>query len=91
VTSPAARRSARRRSTRREAGPAQIVGERLAEEAGRDDDAIGAPEPLQHEIAQAAAHRVADQQRAGEHRHRRRHAGDHGEVGAPVVAQAGDA
>ena len=59
-----------------------------AEESGRDDRRVGAPKTLQHEIAQAAADGVADEQRAGEHRHRGRHAHDHGEVRPPVVAQA---
>ena len=49
------------------------------------DDVLGAAEPADRDIAQAAAHRVADEQRAGEHRHRRRHAQHDGQVRAPVI------
>ncbi len=45
-------------------------------------------EPLQHQVAQARAHRYADHQRAGQHRDRDGDAGDDGEIRAPVVAQA---
>jgi hypothetical protein len=43
---------------------------------------------LDDEIAQAAAHGVADQERTGQDRHRRRHAGDYREIRSPVVAKA---
>ena len=49
---------------------------------------IGVAEPRHRQLAQARLHRRADDQRAGQHRHRDRHAGDDGQVGAPVVAQA---
>ena len=68
--------------------PAQIVRERFAEERRGHDDAVRPAEPLKHEIAQAPAHGVADQQRAREHRHGRGDAGDHGEVGPPVMTKA---
>ena len=52
------------------------------------DDAIGPAEPLQHEVAQARAHRDADHQRAGEHRDRNGDAADDREIRAPVMTQA---
>ena len=81
MTSGAARK-------RREAGWLEVLRELLAEESSETTADIGGAETLQHQIAQAAAHRVADEQRAGEHRHRGRHADDHGEVRPPVIAQA---
>ena len=68
----------------------QIRRERLPEEAHRRDDLTSPAEPRQHQIAQAAAHRVADQQRAPEHRHRGGDAERDGDVGAPVVGGATD-
>ena len=67
---------------------AKIIGQRFAEEAGGVDGDAGPPEPLQREIAQAAAHRIADDERARQHRGRGRHAEEHGQVGAPVEADA---
>ena len=88
VGDEAARRDQRRR--RRGAARDEIRRQRVPEESRRRDDVAGPPEPRQHEIAQAAAHRVANQQRAAEHGHRRRHAEDDGEVGAPVVGGAAE-
>ena len=48
------------------------------------------PEPRHRQLTQARTHRVADHQRAGQHRHGDRHAGDDGEVRAPVVRQAAE-
>src|SRR6185295_14818295 len=59
--------------------------ERFTEETGRDDCRIGAADPLEDEVAEAAAHRVADEQRAGQHGDRRRDAEHDGRVGAPVI------
>ena len=42
----------------------EIVRQRLAEEPARRDHRLGASEPSDRDVAQAAAHRVADQQRA---------------------------
>ena len=67
---------------------ADRLGQRLAEEVRRHDDVVGVAEPLQHEVAQARPHRVADEQRAGEHGDRRGDAGDDGQVRPPVVAEA---
>ena len=69
----------------------EVLRELGAEESSRDDRHIGGAKTLQYQIAEAAADGVADEQRAGEHRHRGRHTGDHGEVRPPVIAQsAGD-
>ena len=64
------------------------VGKLPAEERRGSDDQIGSAEPLQHEIAQAAADGVADEQRAGQHGHRRGDAQDDRHVGTPVIRQA---
>ena len=48
------------------------------------------PEPAERDIAQAAAYRVADDQRAGEDRDGGRHAEDNGDIGPPVIDGAGD-
>jgi hypothetical protein len=73
----------------REGGVGGDVGGQLfAEKARRDDDLIGAAEAIEHQIPQAAADRVADQQRAAEHRHRGRDAEHHRGVGAPVVPES---
>src|SRR5689334_15954769 len=69
---------------------AQLIRERGAEQPGGDDDPIGAAEPLHDEIPQAAADGIADEERAREHRAGRRDTGHHGEIGAPVVAEAVD-
>ena len=66
----------------------KVFAERLAKKSGRDDDSIRPTELHQQQIAQAAAHRVADEQRAREHRNRRRDAGNDSEVGPPIVRQA---
>jgi hypothetical protein len=69
----------------------EVLRELGAEESSRDDCDIGGAKTLQHQIAEAAADGVTDEQRAGEHRHRGRHPCDHSEVRPPVVAQsAGD-
>ena len=48
---------------------ADVVGERFAEEVRRTTTAESVrPSRCEHEVAQAAAHRVADEQRAGQHR-----------------------
>ncbi len=49
---------------------------------------IGAAQPLEDEIAQAAAHRIADQERTGEHRDGGGDADDNGHIGPPVVSKA---
>jgi hypothetical protein len=61
--------STRRDQGRRRCRPArdEIPRQRIPEEAHRRDDVAGPPEPRQHEIAKAAAHRIAHQQRAAEH------------------------
>ena len=66
---------------------AKLVRQRVAEEPRGDDDLVGPAEPMEDEIAKAAAHGLADQERAGEHRHRRRDAQRHRRVGAAVVGE----
>ena len=73
---------------RRCAARDEILRQRVPEESHRRDDVAGPPEPRQHEIAKAAAHRVANQQCTAEHGHRRRHAQDDGEVRSPVIGGA---
>ena len=67
---------------------AEIVRQRLAKESARRHERVGASQASDRDVAQAAAHRVADEQRAGEHRDRRRHAERDGEVRAPVIPGA---
>ena len=62
----------------------------LPEESGRDDHLIGAAETMEDEVAEAAADRIANQERAGEHGDRRGNAGDHGKVGTPVIGAPND-
>ena len=81
-------RGNRRERSRERVVAAQIVRERVAEEPGREDDLVGPPEPMEDEIAKAAAHRIADEQRAAEHGHRRRDAEHHRRIGATVVGEA---
>jgi hypothetical protein len=66
-------------------GLLQLIGQRLAEEPSARHDVLGRAQASDGEVAQATADRVADQQRAGEHRHRRRDAEHDGQVGAPVI------
>ncbi len=63
-------------------------GGALVEEGHRGDDLIGAAQASEREIAQAAPHRVADDQRTRQHRHRGRDAEHDGQVGAPMVTGA---
>ena len=67
---------------------AEIVRQRLANKTARRDDRLGASQASDRDVAQAAAHGVADEQRAGEHRDSRRHAERHGEVRPPVIPGA---
>ena len=66
----------------------KVFGEDLAEKSGRDDPSVRAAELHQQQIAQAAAHRVADEERPGEHRHGRGNAQHHRRVRAPVERKA---
>ncbi len=75
-------------SGRREPGVRlDLVGESLAEEGGGGDDRVSTPEPLQEQRAQARAHAVADDERAGQHRDAHRDARHDGEVRPPVVSE----
>jgi hypothetical protein len=65
----------------------QIRTQGRAEEARRRDQIIDVAEARHGQLSQARLDRRADDQRAGEHRHRDRDAGDHRQVGTPVVAQ----
>src|SRR5437667_7192106 len=62
--------------------------ERFTEETGRQHHDIGAAETLQHEIPEAAADRIADEERAGKNGHGCRDAQHHGDVRPPVVREA---
>ncbi len=57
----------------------------VAKKAGRRQDEVGGAEPREREVAQACADRGADEQRAGQHRDRDGHAGDHQRVEAAIV------
>lgn len=65
-----------------------VAGESIAEKTARSYYEICLAEPLHDKIAQARAHGITYEQRAGEHRDRRRHTEDDREIGAPVVKQA---
>ncbi len=78
-------RDHRRRGVR----PAQLPGQRLAEEARRLHDVGHLAERKQRARAQAVAHRGAEQARAAERRHRDGDAEHRREVRARVEAQAG--
>ncbi len=67
---------------------AKILRELLAEEPDRAQDEVRPSQPAKRDVAETAAHRVADDQRAGEHRDRCGHAKQDGEVRAPVVSGA---
>ena len=67
----------------------QLIPQPLAEEARAEQRMIDAAETVQGQVAQAAAHRVAHHQGAGEHRRRHRRGQHHGDVRAPVVPQTG--
>ena len=68
------------KSLANEASAPMSAASRSWKKSGASDHEIGPAEALEHEITQAAAHRVADQQRSGEHRDRDRDAGDHREL-----------
>ena len=68
----------------------EVVRQVLTEESHRRQDLIGVSQPAERDVAQAVAHRVADDQRTGEHGHGRRHAQRHGEIGAPVKARGAE-
>ena len=67
----------------------QFVPQILAEETGPEQGVVDAAEPVQGQVAQAAANGVAHHQRAGQHGGRDRRGQHDGDVRAPVVAQAG--
>ncbi len=64
------------------------VGKLRAEERRGNDDQIGSADPLQNEITQAAAHRIAHEQRTGEHGDGRGDTKHDRHVGTPVIRQA---
>ena len=61
-----------------------------AEEAMGDQGFVDAAQPVERQVPQAAAHRIADQERAGEHRRAGHDAQGHGKIHAPVVQEAGE-
>ena len=63
------------------------LGKLVAEKTARSNYKVRLAEPLDDEIAQAGAHGITDQQRAGEHSDGSGHAKHDGEIGAPVVEQ----
>ena len=64
-----------------------LIGERLPEKPLARDGEGRPAEPLVDKAAQAGSHRLADNQRSGQHRHGDCDACDHSKVGAPVVAE----
>ncbi len=74
---------------RRSAVPGNVIGERGSEKCRRRDDDVGGAEPAERDLPQALAHRCADEQRAGQHRHGHGDAEHHQRVGGGVVAKAG--
>ena len=78
-------------ATRREASDLshQVVSQVFPEEPiGRRDRVSNSIKPLQRRLAQAAAHRIAHDQRANERRAPDGRAEQHAQVPAPVEAQA---
>jgi hypothetical protein len=66
----------------------EVSGERLAEVAGGRDRMLRPAEPRQRQIAEAAAHRVADEERAAEDGNGGRNTQADRQVGSPVVRRA---
>ena len=67
-----------------------VIAEGLPEEALPGDGDGRPAQPFIHESAQAGADRLADQQGPGKYGHGDGHAGDDGQVRAPVVAEAAE-
>ncbi len=57
-----------------------VIGQRRPKEMICYQCLVDAPEPVEGQMAEAAAHRVAHQQRTGEHGRTNRHPARHGEV-----------
>jgi hypothetical protein len=64
-----------------------VFGQRLAEEPGGRDDVVGAAEAAEEDVTQGGAHRVADEERAGEHGRGGGNAQDDREVRAPEESE----
>jgi len=65
----------------------QLAGQVLAEEAVGRQREVDPAQAFEGQAPQALSHRVAHQQRPGEHRRARRHPQGHGEVHSPVVGE----
>ncbi len=60
----------------------------VAEESRRGHEEIRASQPRYDEVAQAAANRIAHEQRAGQHGYRSGNAQHHRQMGSPVEGEA---
>ena len=65
-----------------------LVSQRRAKEPRRDEHGIDPAEPIKREMPQAAANRIADQQRAGQHCRGGHHPERHGHVDPAVKGEA---
>ncbi len=83
-------RHERRESRRGGAVGGDILAQGLAEERGRHHGVVGPAQPIGDERPEAGPHGLADDERAGQHRHGGGHAQHHGQIGAPVVNQAAE-
>ena len=72
------------------AGFLEFVGEFFAEEAAGRENFVDTAEPVESERTETAAHRIAHQQRAGQHRRSRRRPQRHGKVHPPVVKEGNE-
>ena len=61
-----------------------FFGQFLAKESRRDQHFVDAPQPIDDQMPQTAAHRIAHDQRTGKHRRGRHYPQRHGEIGAPM-------
>jgi hypothetical protein len=66
----------------------QIRGEIIADESGRGHDIVSPSKPAKRQIAQAAAHRIANDEGSAEHGHSRCDTERDGKVRAPVIRGA---
>ena len=67
---------------------AESVGNVRADKGRRADNRLGAPEPAERDLTKTAPHRIADNQRARQHRGCRSDSEQHGQIGPPVEREA---
>ena len=70
--------------------PASLVGQCRPEEVARRQRLVDSPQAVERQSAEAFPHRVAHQQRSGQHRRAYRNAARHSEVRSPVVDERGE-